>query len=107
MERLASHVDVNDNTPVTVRYFDLGEPGMKASLLCGADTNNELKQKVLTKLGIEWNPWSPTDKRSALQAWLDQMAKENGLPATRPAHRALGDAILSTPAVGRFVFFLA
>ena len=86
---------------ITLRYIDVNAIFADFPPLVRLCPSDELKDAALTKLGIERPPGQPH-----LTAWTLAMCRENGLPAALPS-TAIGDAVLESPAVRSFVWWLA
>lgn len=86
---------------ITLRYLDIDAIFGDFPLLVRICPSAELKDAALTKLGIERPP-----EQSHLGAWTLAMCRENGLTETLPS-TAVGDAVLESMPVRKFVWWLA
>jgi hypothetical protein len=89
-------------TVVKLRWINCSQDVAVHSLLLGKKDSEEVRTKVLARLGIVRHA-----EESFLQAWTRAMCEENGFPVEYPVCAELREAIEWNPEVMRFVFFLA
>lgn len=88
---------------VKLRYVDVGDDVVrKAFALELSGSAEAAKDKVLRLLAIVRE-----DGEAHLTAWCRTMHAENALPYQQPAHPAIREVYESTPAIARFVWWLA
>ena len=88
------------NTVMTkIAMIDLSKETARKSLLLEGDTH---KRIVVERLGIEIQ-----EGETPVDAWMRHLAEINNLPATKPCHPQIKDAICASPEAMRFLFFIA